>query len=150
MIDSSVRRFGLFKLIFAREELRQRDFLLAHRRDEEQVELSDVIDSDSRGAVGRGSNRGKVNRKSECVVEFLPTRDQFQRQMTVLELLVVRAVEIALFELRLLPLFEQLGKVCELRVDQCAARQVCGKTVGVPVGASRSCVDDECDADEDQ
>ncbi len=103
VIRSAIRRLHLFELIFAFEKLRQRDFLIANRRDEEQVQLSDVIDGDSRGAVSRRANGGEVERKSECVIKFLPARDQFHREVPVLELLIARAVEITLLELRLLP-----------------------------------------------
>jgi len=103
VIRNAIRRFHLFELIFALEKLREDDFLIANRRDQEQVELSDVIDGDSRGAVGRRADGGEVKRKSQCVVKLLPARDQFQREVTVLELLIVGAAEVALLELRLLP-----------------------------------------------
>ncbi len=131
VVRKSIRRLHLFKLIFALEELRQRDFLVADRRDEEQIELSDVIDCNSRGAVSRRTNRGEVKRKSDGVIELFPARDQFQRQVTVLQLLIVRAVDVPLLELRLLPLFYQLGKILELSIDQRAARQISGEPVGV-------------------
>ena len=123
-------------MIFTFEELREGDLLIGNRRDEEQVELSDVVNGDSRGAVCRRTNRGEIERKPECAIKFLPARDQFHREVTVLELLIARAVEVTLFELRLLPLSDQLGKILELSIDQRAARQVSGETVWVLVGTS--------------
>src|SRR5690242_21878925 len=80
VIRNSIGRLELFELIFALEKLRERHFLVANRRHEEQVELSDVINGNSRGAVSRRTNRIEAKRQSGGAIEFFPPGVQFHRE----------------------------------------------------------------------
>src|SRR5258706_909018 len=88
IVSCSVRQFCFFKLLLAFEELCGRHLLLTHRGNENQIQTPDVVDRNGRAGVSRAADGRGVERKAKRVIELFPALDQFQRDMTMLELLV--------------------------------------------------------------
>src|SRR4030095_4104926 len=92
IINRTAGRLYLFKLIFVREELSKCDLLLTHWRVKDYVKLSDVINSESCFGFRCASDCCYVELKPQCSIELFPARNEFQHQMSLLQLPVVRAV----------------------------------------------------------
>src|SRR6266550_232068 len=98
IVSCSVRQFCFFKLLLAFEELCCRNLLLTHRRNENQIQPPNVVNRNGRAGVSRAADRRGIERKTKRVIELFPALNQLQSQMTMLELLVVCAVQILLLE----------------------------------------------------
>src|SRR5829696_934808 len=98
IVDHAAGRLHLFKLIFVREELSEGNLFFTEWRDKDEIELSDIVNSDSRFRFSCASDSCDVELKTEGAIKLFPARDEFQHQVPVLQLPVVRAVQISFFE----------------------------------------------------
>src|SRR5690349_6827151 len=91
--------FDLLELIFVREKLTKRRLFFAEWRDEDEVTLVDVVNSDSGFRFGRARDGWNLELKTKRGIDIFPTRDKFQQHVSMLQLLVVGADQISFFQL---------------------------------------------------